>query len=253
MKHIRKIATLIFLFATSSILGQQTKYDDKISKFISFVKENDSKSIAKNISFPFRRKYPIPDIKNASEFLDRYHEIFDDSLKMIIAVSDIRKDWSEVGWRGIMLLNGIVWLDTNGKLTSVNYESKYEHDNRIRIITREKDLLNASIKDFKEPILAWETKKFRIRVDKLDNDTYRYASWEINKAPNEKPDIILTNGEVVFNGSGGNHDYLFKSGDYEYKCQVIVLGTIDSSPGYLIVTKNGTEILKERVIKNNRN
>lgn len=252
MKHIRKIATLIFLFASSCIFGQQTKYEDIISKFISYVKEKDSKSISKIISFPFLRNYPVPSIKNSNEFIDRYNEIFDDSLQKVIVESDIRKDWSEMGWRGIMLLNGIVWLDTNGQLICVNYESKYEHNSRIRIINQEKDLLCESIKDFKEPIFVWETKKFRIRVDKLENDTYRYASWEISKATNDKPDLILTNGEIVFNGSGGNHDYLFKNGVYEYKCHVIVLGTIASPPGYLVVTKNDTVILKEKVIKNIR-
>jgi len=252
MKHIRKIVTLIFLFASSSIFGQQTKYDDIISKFISCVKEKDSKSISKIISFPFRRYYPIPDIKNAKEFIDRYNEIFDDSLQKIIVESDIHKDWSEMGWRGIMLFRGILWLDTNGRLIGVNYESKYEHDNRISIINQEKSHLYESIKDFKEPIFVWETQKFRIRVDILENNTYRYASWKISKGQNEKPDLIITNGEIVFNGNGGNHEYLFKSGAFEYKCHVIVLGNTASPPGYLIVTKNDTEILKEKVIKNIR-
>jgi len=252
MKHICKIITLILLFGSGSVFGQQTKYDDVISKFITYVKEKDSKSISKIISFPFSRNYPVPGIKNAKEFIDRYNEVFDDRLQKLIVESDIHKDWSEMGWRGIMLFNGIVWLDTNGRLIGVNYESKYEHDYRIRIINKEKDLLYESIKDFEEPIFVWETKKFRIRVDKLEDNTYRYASWNIRKGQNEKPDLILKNGEVVFNGSGGNHEYLFKSGAFEYKCHVIVLGTTDSPPGYLIVTKNGQEILKEKVIKNIR-
>lgn len=249
MKHICKIATLILLLASSSIFGQQTKYDDIISKFISYVKENDSKSISKIISFPFARNYPIPGIKNTNEFIDRYNEIFDDSLQKIIIESDIRKDWSEMGWRGIMLLHGIVWLDTNGRLICVNYESRYEHDKRISIINQEKSHLYESIKDFKEPIFVWETQKFKIRVDKLENGTYRYASWKISKGQNEKPDLLLTDGEIVFKGSGGNHEYLFKSGAFEYICHVIVLGNTASPPGYLIVTKNDTEILKEKVIK----
>jgi hypothetical protein len=253
MKDICKIITLIFVFASSSIFGQHTKYDVVISKFITCVKEKDSKSISGMISFPFRRNYPVPDIKNAKEFIDRYNEIFDDSLQKIIVESDIHKDWSEMGWRGIMLSNGLVWLDTYGRLTRVNYESKYEYDNRIRIINQEKDLLYESIKDFKEPIFVWETKKFKIRVDKLENNTFRYVSWEISKDQNEKPDLILTNGEIVFDGSGGNHEFLFKNGAFEYNCHVIVLGTAASPPGYLIITKNDKQILKEKVIKSIRN
>ena len=268
MNSVRTIAIWIFLFATSLSFGQQTKYDSVISKFISTVKEKDSETISRMISYPFRRYYPLADIKNAGEFIDRYNEIFDDSLQRIIVESDLHRDWSEVGWRGIMLRNGLLWLDTNGSLIRVNYESKEEHNQRINLIGQEKVRLNESIQDFIEPMFVWETKKFRIRVDKTGTNEYRYASWSIGKNQKTKPDTILTqgalvftgtpnlmliNGEIIYTGSGGNHYYLFKNGDYEYECRVVVFGNQDSPPGFLIVSKNGKEILKERVIRNVRN
>jgi Fe-S cluster assembly iron-binding protein IscA len=268
MIHIRLFVIWIFLFASSLSFGQQTKYDDMLSKFISAVKEKDSESISKRIIYPFRRKYPLPDIQNAGEFIDRYTEIFDDSLQRIIVESDLHLDWTEVGWRGIMLRNGLLWLDTDGRLIRVNYESKEEHIKRINLIGLEKVRLNESIQDFIEPIFVWETRKFRIRVDKTGTNQYRYASWTIGKDQKTKPDTILTqgalvytgtpnlmliNGEIIYTGSGGNHYFLFKNGEYEYECQVIVLGSKDSPPGFLIVSKNGKEIMKERVIGNTRN
>lgn len=224
-----------------------------ISKFISTVKEKDSETISRMISFPFRRYYPLSDIKNACEFTDRYKEIFDDSLQRIIVESDLHADWTEVGWRGIMLRNGLLWMDTKGRLIRVNYESKEEHIKRINLIGQEKGRLHESIRNFIEPLFVWETRKFRIRVDLTGTNEFRYASWPIDKDQNTKPDLILISKELVFTGSGGNHQYLFKNGTYEYQCRVIVLGTQDSPPGFLIVSKNGKEILKERVIRNIRN
>ena len=267
MNHLRTFVIWIFLFVSSLSYGRQTKYDSVISKFISTVKDKDIETISGMINYPFRRYYPLPDIKNAGEFIDRYYEIFDDSLQRIIVDSDLHKDWSEVGWRGIMLRNGLLWLDSNGRLTSINYESKVEYDKRLSLIAKEKVLLNESIRDFIEPMFVWETKKFRIRVDKTGTNEYRFASWSIGKSQNKKPDTILTqgalvftgipnimliNGEVIYTGSGGNHQYMFKKGAYKYQCRVVVLGTQDT-PGFLIVSKNGKEILKERVIRNIRN
>jgi len=268
MNHIRLFVLWIFLSALSLSYGQQTKCDSVLSKFISAVKEKDSESISKMVNYPFKRYYPLPDIKNDGEFTDRYNEVFDDSLQRIIVESDLHADWTEVGRRGIMLRNGLLWLDTEGRLIRVNYESKGEHDKRLGLIRQEKVLLNESIRDFIEPMFVWETKKFRIRVDQTGTNEFRYASWRIGKNQSEKPDTILTqgelvftgnpdllliNGEIIYTGSGGNHYFLFKNGDYEYECRVIVLGTMKSPPGYLIVSKNGKEILKEKVIRNIRN
>jgi hypothetical protein len=59
----------------------------------------------------------------------------------------------------------------------------------------------------------------------------------------------LNNGEVVFEGTGGNHYYDFKKGVYLYRCDVTVLGADDSPPGDLIVYKNDKEILSQSVIE----
>jgi hypothetical protein len=41
-----------------------------------------------------------------------------------IASSDPKKGWSSVGWRGIMLGNGVLWFFLyDGKVTGMNYET----------------------------------------------------------------------------------------------------------------------------------
>ncbi|OMQ20645.1 hypothetical protein BMI79_18025 [Serratia oryzae] len=61
--------------------------------------------------------------------------------------------------------------------------------------------------------------------------------------------MVLKNGEVKFNGSGGNHTFQFQSGPYLYECQVTVLGIRDSPPGVLLVYKSGTLIVQQPVLK----
>lgn len=81
--------------------------------------------ISENIVYPLKRTSPIPSVKNAEELKERFDSIFDEDLIRIITSSDIDQ-WSEMGWRGIMLDDGILWMDYDGKITAVNYQSKYE-------------------------------------------------------------------------------------------------------------------------------
>ena len=81
--------------------------------------------ISENIVYPLKRTSPIPSVENAEELKERFDSIFDEDLIRIITSSDIDQ-WSEMGWRGIMLDDGILWMDYDGKITAVNYQSKYE-------------------------------------------------------------------------------------------------------------------------------
>ena len=84
--------------------------DDKvesINNVIELFKSNNVDKIADIISFPLDRQYPIPSIKNKNEFTKRFSEVFDKILIDKIANSKIEQ-WSEVGWRGIMLDDGVV-------------------------------------------------------------------------------------------------------------------------------------------------
>ncbi len=97
-----------------------------INKVIAAFKQKDIGRISKLINYPLRREYPIPEIKNEKEFKLRFKQVFDDSLVRMIGLSKT-KQWSEAGWRGIMLEYGIVWIDSyDGKITAVNYQSDYE-------------------------------------------------------------------------------------------------------------------------------
>lgn len=241
------IYIVLFLFSVGNVSGQELKkeYQKFIQTFIDNIKKDDKEAVAKMISYPLRRENPIPSIQNKAELVKRYSEIFDAALKKEIISSNVDKDWSEVGWRGIMLNRGTIWFDTDGKIITINYQSKTEENLKAKLISEQKKKLHSSIAVFKEPLYVLETSKFRIRIDDLGNENYRYASWSIKKSMSEKPDLIITNGKWTPDGSGGNSKFDFKKGAYLYECYIIVLGTSDSPPAVLTIYQNNKEILSQ--------
>lgn len=241
------IFILLALISLTEMSAQDLKpeYQKFIKTFISNVQRGDKAAVANMISYPLKRENPIPSIKNKTEFIKRYSEIFDADLKKEITSSKPDKDWSEVGWRGIMLNDGTLWFDTDGKLKTINYQSKFEKDLKAKLISSQKTKLHPSIAKFKNPEYVLETSKFRIRIDDMGNETYRYASWSVKQKMSEKPDLIIENGKWFADGSGGNEHFDFKKGNFIYTCYITPLGTRETPPASLVITQNGKEILNQ--------
>jgi len=235
------------IFCSHFVNAQDLKpeYQKFISKFISEVKSGDKEAISKRIKFPLKRETPIPSVKNKADFIKRYNQIFDAVLIGKITKSNPAKDWSEMGWRGIMLNEGDLWVDTDGKITAINYQSKAEEQLKNSLIANQKKTVNSSLSKFKEPVAILETSKFRIRIDDLGNNNFRYASWSIKNKMTDKPDLIIENGVFIADGSGGNHHYEFKKGDFRYECHFTVLGEKNSAPATLIIYQLGKQILSQ--------
>lgn len=242
-----KLFLIVLICCPSFVSGQDLKpeYQKFIKTFISNVKNDKKEAVANMITYPFKREYPIPEIKNKADFVKRYSEIFDSALKSEIIKSDPGKDWSEMGWRGIMLNRGTIWIDTDGRLISINYQSEFEKDLKDKIIAKDKTKLHASIAQFKAPECVLETSKFRIRIDDLGNDNYRYASWSIKKGMNEEPDLIIPKGQLILDGNGGNHRYEFKKGQYIYECNISPLREKGTAPANLTIYQNKKVILSQ--------
>ncbi|PXY39255.1 hypothetical protein DMB65_18570 [Flavobacterium cheongpyeongense] len=247
MKKIKIICLFLAVFSNNFIESQNLKpeYKKFIELFIENVKNNRIEAVADVITYPLKREYPVPEVKNKTEFLKRYNEIFDNILKNEIIKSNTANDWSEVGWRGIMLNQGTIWMDTNGKLTAINYQSKFEEELKKQIIGSEKITLHASITKFKKPECILETAKFRIRIDDLGNENYRYASWSIKKSMSEKPDLVLFDGKWFQDGTGGNHHFEFKKGQYVYECYITPLREKGAAPASLTIYLENKVILSQ--------
>ncbi len=249
MKFLTSTILLFSLFFTVNAQAIDKKYHHDISKIVSAFKLQDKQAVAALISYPLKRQYPVPMIDNAAQLVSRFEQVFDEQLIQLIADSSLENDWSVVGWRGVMFGNGQLWLDDDGKIKRVNYQSEQEKELKQQLIASQKKTLHSSIRAYKQPILEWKTAKFQIRVDDLGSDNYRYASWSINKSQSEKPDLVLTGGKLEFDGSGGNHQYSFAKGKYLYRCYVNVMGKSDSVPGFLEVFKGKKQLLSADVLE----
>ncbi|MGH1518010.1 hypothetical protein [Chryseobacterium sp. JK1] len=62
-----------------------------------------------------------------------------------------------------------------------------------------------------------KTKKFKIRLDKQPNGKYLYQSWSANANITTKPNMIISDGELVPDGSGGNYYILFNNQGHTYQ------------------------------------
>ncbi|WP_100208580.1 hypothetical protein [Flavobacterium frigoris] len=218
---------------------------DSINNVITLFKAKNIEKISSIINFPLYRAYPIPPIKNQKEFKKRFSEVFDQVLIDKIANSEI-KQWSEVGWRGIMLDNGVLWMaNSDGIITAINYQSDFEKKLRKDLIDREKEYLYNSLKTFESPTYKIKTTNYLIRIDKVTNHKYRYASWKISEKETSKPDIVLNDGELEFDGNGGNHSITFVQGKYTYIIYRNIIVEENSPDITLEIEKAGKIILSE--------
>lgn len=237
------LLTLPFLSAFSQV--PNTENQKVIADFITAVGQRNKEELSGKIAYPFKRAYPLPPIKNKQEFLNRYNEIFDDSLVNIIETSKPGKDWTKMGWRGLMLRNGLLWLDEDGRLIAVNYQSAAESKKRLSLIDKQKNYIHPSLQTFERPVCFLKTKKFKIRIDDMGNGNYRYASWSLQNKQSDKPDLVIENGESIHEGTGGNHRYEFKNDGYVYSCDVNVLRKKTYPPATLTIYKGEKAILSQ--------
>jgi len=248
---MKKHITFFFFFILFKLsLAQISKVEqhDLVVNLVELIKNNNLEKLKHQITFPLRREYPLPDVKDEMDFIKRYAEIFDSNLITEIIQSDYKNDWVSVGWRGIMLNHGTLWLDYDGKIIAINYQSIKEKKERENLIEIDKDFIHSSVKRYLQPKLLLETDQFKIRVDELSNGEFRYASWSVNSKMNEKPDLIIKKGIWLPDGSGGNNHYEFVNGVYKYFCSINVLGTEETPPADLKIFKNGNEILYQPAI-----
>jgi hypothetical protein len=174
-----------------------------------------------------------------------FDEVFDESLKTEIAKST-PSDWSQVGWRGIMLNQGVVWLsDDATTITGINYRSKKADERYSKLIEAQKAAVHTSIAEFKRPIFSSITASYMIRIDETTEGVFRYVSWKEGQKQSEKPELVLNKGSVEYSGSGGNCVYIFRSGKYIYRVFRNVMGEGYEKAVTLSVEKEGVVILKD--------
>lgn len=241
------ISLIVFVSYIGTAYAQEMLETNKahIHFFIDCIKNQKKEKLADRVCYPLNRHYPLPPIRNKSEFIKRYHEVFDATFTQMISKSNLSKDWATVGWRGIMFSNGELWLNEEGALRTVNYSSKIEETKRQTRIEEIRTTLHSSLKEFNQPILVFKTSKFLIRVDEMKDNTYRYASWTLPNKMSSKPDIIITKGEFLVDGTAQEPNYRFKNKEFSYECSFNTM--VEALPSYFVrISKGKKEILFQK-------
>jgi len=152
------ILSLALLFSVNSFAVEH-QYHQNIASIIAAFKADDKAAVASLVSYPLARAYPVPAINNEAELIERFEQVFDPQLIAQIAGSDIDTDWDKVGWRGIMLNSGVVWVDTEGKIVGLKYQTDKEPQPAKRLIAADTIESHPSINTFVAHDLGWQDRK----------------------------------------------------------------------------------------------
>lgn len=194
---------------------------EAVKKLITLFKAKDVNAIAKLVNYPIKREAPLSSIKDEKEFIQKFDEIFSAEFVKNIAASQT-DEWDAIGSRGTTYADAagnVIWLaDEDSKIISVFSETKAAQDEEKSTIEKGKQNLHSSLGNIKKPIYILTTKKYKVRIDQLNNGKYRYAAWNSPNADmSTQPDIIVNNGELIVEGSLNIEHYEFKNGNIRYE------------------------------------
>jgi len=247
-KKTTLISSVILSLSCATTVALEPKNEPLVNNVLKAFKGKNINTIAKLVSYPLEREAPLPAIKNEKEFIQRFNDVFDQHLLNSIVTSQPQKDWDEVGWRGIMLGDGDIWINYDGQISAINYQSPTELMVSNRLRAKGRRAMHRSVSQYAASVLDWHTKRFHIRVDELKDGQLRYTSWSKGKRVSEQPDLILHNGKLQMDGSGRNQSYVFYNKEYKYQLKVNTIGSSSATYGMLKVFKNGQEVGSEAVV-----
>ena len=171
------------------------------------------------------KEYLLKKITNRKDFIKYYDVIFDKNFIDLIINSNINDNWQTVGMRGIMFDNGLLWMDFDGKIYAINYISKKEQKIKNNLIKKDKENLYKELKDYTTMIGIYKTEKFVIRINETSSNNFRYSSWKVGSTLKSKPELIIDDCKIRYDGSGGNHSYICTNNNYVYIVGINIIGT----------------------------
>ena len=122
-----------------------------------------------------------------------------------------------LGWDWVMSFDGktnTLYVPESGDMEMSDRYDLYRYDDgKMRYIGNDAGYwLHPSLKDFKRLAGIYQTDTKLIRIDKLRDDTFRYAAWSKSKPMSSEPELVLQGGEtgIIENA------IVFRNGDYTY-------------------------------------
>lgn len=179
------------------------------------LKVNDRKAVAKLIDYPLFRQIPLKPISSRKDFLAHWEEYFN----VKITTDLIEAEPGEAGWRGVEMLNGSIWFN-EGKISAINVQSNAGQKALKDAIALDGAGLFPSARGYDQLEYVCKTKNHTIRVEKFGEDL-TYFSWKGRASLADKPELEIKGGQIDYQGSGGNHDIIFKNNAFTYTLRVV--------------------------------
>ncbi|WP_027386061.1 hypothetical protein [Chryseobacterium gregarium] len=131
-----------------------------------------------------------------------------------------------------------------GAFCIVQFSVAYAHDNPSSYLTPE---TGTGLYQQVPKSVIIKTKKFRIKIDQQPNGKYLYQSWAANGKITSKPSMIISDGEMIPDGTGGNYYFEFNNNGYTYQIQRNYLtDSANKAPYTLYVNdQNGKTIVNQ--------
>lgn len=121
----------------------------------------------------------------------------------------------------------------------------FEKEKELEAITKQLELQEQLIElnsEVQNNIIHCENEKFTIKIDRLKNDVIRYVSWNKPKKISDEPNLILYDGKIEVQGTGGGYHYIFKNGEWNYIIENNFMGeTVESMGIFLKLLQNGKQ------------
>lgn len=124
---------------------------------------------------------------------------------------------------------------------SLAYAKEVPHDS-----TTDRFITSSTFQKVPKTIII-KTKKFKIRVDKQPNGKYLYQAWNANANITSKPSMIIGDGELIPDGSGGNYYFSFSNEGHTYQIwRNYLTDSAKKAPYTLVVNDaNDNEIVRQ--------
>ena len=251
--HKTSLITLFILCFTFGLQAQVNSLSEEqvqqLEKFQLLIENGQIDQLAELVDYPLKRSNPIPDIQSKEKFILYYLTLFDKDFKSQLLA--IKAPYEEVVSRSGMLglLNGEIWINSSGRIISINYTSPEETKLSEELIALDKESLHSSLQNFKANIHLCECKDYKVRIDEMDDSSYRMALWYKRLGFDGEPFEIYTDVKMAHEGRMGDQSYTSEGGEYVNILEIVKVAEKDEDMGLFLKQIAMTEGLTDERFK----
>ena len=204
-------ALLVLTLLMGQLLQAAPESDIDVAKRIqAMLKVGDQKGVGHLVNYPVVRQRPLNQIANEAEFISNWDDFFDAEIIKKITGTEPR----EVGYNGVMLGDGEVWV-SGGQITAINARTVRFEQKMKDVQKKDKAQLFATAQNYDQLNLDCVAGDHHIRIQ-TEKDTVKYFSWKKVSPLSTAPELVLE-GKLKLEGSAGNERYVFKNKGFVYE------------------------------------